>query len=221
MDVVREAHRSRVAETGSAATLDDRTWDDLDLDAVFAAIDRTESILGQHARQVLTVSRTAPVADHLDAFEALVTRMSDDAPVRERAQAALARLQDPHGYDLWWLARSTALDTEAWHIVFPALAATDLLVLVCTAFWPFLWPALPALLLLNVVVRTSTDGRIGRVARAFRQLAPVIATGEALRFLAEPPADHPVTPSFHHPISSSHHADIGPCVNALNRTSVD
>ncbi len=102
LEAIAAAHRSRVAESGSAASLDDRTWDDLDLDAVFAALDRTESTLGQQA--LYHRMRTAPVAAHLDAFEALVTRMSTDPPARERAQAALARLQDPHGYDLWWLA---------------------------------------------------------------------------------------------------------------------
>jgi hypothetical protein len=220
IELIEAAHRSRAAETGTT-TLDDRTWDDLDLNLVFAEIDRTESTLGQQA--LYHRLRTAPVADHLDAFEALVNRMSDDPPSRERAQAALARLQDPHGYDLWWLARASTLETQSWYIVFPALAATDVLVLGCTLFWPFLWPALPGLLLLNVVVRTTTDGRIGRVARAFRQLAPVIATAEALRFIAEQPADHPIArsphdpmaPSPQRPISSSHNADIGPCVNAL------
>ena len=48
---------------------------------------------------------------------------------------------------------------------------------------PSLAPALLPLLLLNVGVRYLTDPQIGTVAAAFRQLAPVIATAEALRFL--------------------------------------
>jgi hypothetical protein len=49
MDAIRASHRSRLSASGSSASLDDRTWDDLILDDVFAALDRTESTLGQHA----------------------------------------------------------------------------------------------------------------------------------------------------------------------------
>jgi hypothetical protein len=206
LDVIEQAHRSRVAETGTAVSLDDRTWDDLDLNKVFVALDRTESTLGQQA--LYHRLRTAPVADHLEAFEALVSRMSTDAPARERAQLALTRLQDPQGYDLWWLARTGAVETQAWYAVFPALAAMELCVLLCVPFWPFLWPALPVLLAGNVALRFRTDGRIGAMAGAFRQLAPVIATGESLQFLAGASPDSPVTPS-------SNHQTIEPCVGAL------
>ena len=53
--------------------------------------------------------------------------MSVDVPARERAQMALARLQDPLGYDLWWLARPDAIETQAWHVIFPALAIIELI----------------------------------------------------------------------------------------------
>lgn len=162
--------------------MDDRTWADLDLDAVFVALDRTESTLGQHA--LYHRLRTAPIAGSIDVFEALVNRMSADVPSRERAQMALARLQDPHGYDLWWLARPDAIDTRPWDAIFPALAAASLSLLLLAPFVPAVVPALLAMLVVNVAVRYTTDARIGAVAAAFRQLAPVIATGESLRFLA-------------------------------------
>ena len=49
MDAIAASCRSRVAESGASAAMDDRTWNDLDFDAVFAALDRTVSTLGQHA----------------------------------------------------------------------------------------------------------------------------------------------------------------------------
>jgi len=90
--------------------------DDLNLDAVFATVERTESTLGQHA--LYHRLRSAPVANNLDTFEALVTRLTGDVPSRERAQMALARLQDAHGYDLWWLesARCTGHSILARHL---------------------------------------------------------------------------------------------------------
>src|ERR1700732_3521362 len=120
---------------GIVASLDDRTWNDLDLDAVFVALDRTNSTLGQHA---LYHRLRTPIGEQLRPFEAIVSRMSRDVASRERAQASLARLQDPHGYDLWWLAPRDAVETPGWYIVFPMLSATALSLLLLTPFWPSL-----------------------------------------------------------------------------------
>jgi MutS domain V len=188
-DAIAASHASRVSELGTPAALDDRTWNDLDLDDVFAAIDRTDSTLGQHA--LYHRLRTAP---DLEAFEALVTRMSESASERERAQLALARLQDPHGYDLWWIARPGAVEAPAWYAVFPALAATTLALLALLPFQPHVLPVLVASLAVNVVVHFATFQRVGEKAAAFRQLAPVIATGQALRFLRGDGVDPIVRP---------------------------
>ena len=51
---------------------------DLNLDDVFAALDRTESTLGQHA--LYHRLRTAPVADHLEAFDAAGEPPRDGRP---------------------------------------------------------------------------------------------------------------------------------------------
>jgi hypothetical protein len=181
LDAIVESHRSRLANIGAGAGLDDRTWEDLNLDEVFAALDRTESTLGQHA--LYHRLRTAPVADHLQAFDALVNRLGTDAPLRERAQIALARLQDPHGYDLWWLARPDAIDVRPWYVLFPVLTVATMALVGLAPFWPQVVPALIATFVVNLVVRYLTDFRIGATARAFRQLAPVIASGQSLQFL--------------------------------------
>ena len=119
MDAIAQAHRSRAAGEG-VAVLDDRTWNDLNLDEVFATCDRTMSTLGHHA--LYHRLRGVPSGRHLESFEALVTRMAEDAPARERAQLALGRLTDPRGYDLWWLAQRDVLAPRRWHAVFPVLA---------------------------------------------------------------------------------------------------
>src|SRR6266478_2519363 len=76
--------------------INDRTWDDLNMDDAFSVLDRTESVVGQ---QVLCARlRAVPVADHLAAFEALVTRMGEDPQARERAQLALGRLRACGGW---------------------------------------------------------------------------------------------------------------------------
>jgi hypothetical protein len=181
MAAIAAAHASRQLLPEAPPALDSRTWADLDMDAVFAVLDRTASTLGQHA--LYHRLRSAPVAVHLDPFTRLVARFAAEPRIRERAQLALARLRDPHGYDLWWLAGPQAISTHAWYAIFPCFTIALLLLVGLIPFWPGLLPALVPMLVLNAVVRYATDRHIGPVAAAFRQLAPVIATAEKLQFL--------------------------------------
>src|SRR5690348_7943685 len=132
MDAIAASHHSRAAAPGAARALDDRTAADLNLDDLFAGLDRTESTLGQHA--LYHRLRAAPVAEPLDAFEALVTRLGQDADLRERTQIALGRLQDPHGYDLWWLAKPDAVETSGWYALFLVLTVATIVLAVVAPF---------------------------------------------------------------------------------------
>jgi hypothetical protein len=181
MEAIAASHRSRIAASDVTGFLDDRTWEDLNLDKVFAALDRTAGTLGQHA--LYHRLRMPPAAAHLDAFEALVSRFETDSPARERAQIALSRLQDAHGYDLWWLARREGSDMPRWGFVFPILTLATLTGAVLVLFWPPLLAGLVGLLFVNMTARFLSDRRSVAVAAAFRQIAPVIRAGQALRFL--------------------------------------
>ena len=179
MDVIADYHRSRAGAEAASRSVDDRTWDDLNMDAVFAALDRTESTLGQ---QVLYHRlRTAPVGAHLDAFAALTERMASDVAARETAQVALARLRSPAGYDLWWIAQPDALESRRWHIIFP-LVGGAMLVPVLLAF---VWPGALFILLVgavfNLCIRVATATRIGALVGSFRQIGPLLAAADAMR----------------------------------------
>jgi len=181
LDEILASHRSRATELGVTGLLDDRTWNDLLLDDVFTGLDRTESTLGQHA--LYHRLRTNPTTPERDAFGALVRRFAEQADDRERAQLALTRLRDPHGYNLWWLARPDAVDVPAWFVVFPALAATTLTMIALLPWYPALGPALVLVLVLNVASHYAILNRLSAATGAFRQLAPIIATAQSLRFL--------------------------------------
>jgi hypothetical protein len=198
MEAIAEYHRSRVdaeregpqTETATATetgpgrrrrSLDDRTWNDLDLDAVFAAIDRTESTLGQQA--FYHRLRTAPVADHPDAFEALVQRLTADESIRTRVRKVLARLQDPHGYDLWWIAQPGAILRRPWHVIFPLLAFISIAALWLTPVWPGALLILIICGVANLHVRILTAKRVGPIVGPFRQVGALIAAGQALQCL--------------------------------------
>jgi hypothetical protein len=191
MDAMLTSHLGRIAVLGGGS-LDQRTWSDLGLDDVFARLDRTQSTLGQHG--LYHRLRTAPLGGHLEAFEALVRRMTLDVGARERAQMALSRLQDPHGYDIWWLGRAGAIEQRSWYAVFPVLTATAIGLALAAPFWSAAVVPLLAVLVLNVAVRYATDFQIGELAPAFRQCAPLIATAESLQFLGGDDIDPIVGP---------------------------
>lgn len=180
LNLIAEYHRSRVTGRPSAS-LDDRTWSDLDMDAVFASIDRTESTLGQQA--LYHRLRSAPVADHADAFEALVTRLAGDGALRERIRRVLARLQHPYGYDLWWLAQPDAIQQRPWHIIFPCISALAVASMWAIPFWHGAVLLLIAIGVINLLMRITTVRRIAPLAGPFRQLSALIGAGDALREL--------------------------------------
>jgi hypothetical protein len=170
--------------SGGRASLDDRTWDDLGLDEVFAGIDHTQSTIGQQA--LYHRLRTAPVGDDREAFEALIQVMSTDLPARERAQVTLSRLRDPAGYDLWWLTQPDALGSRRWHIVFPLWTSAILVAALLVAYHPFALLVVIAATVLNFWLRIATASRVGAIVGSFRQLGPVIAAAEDLAFLDTP-----------------------------------
>lgn len=179
LDAVRTVWQSRTAGE-HRRTLDERTWTDLNLDQVFVEINRTTSTLGQAA--LYHRLRCTPTADHLPAFEALVGKMSD-ASARDRAQRALGRLHDAHGYDIWWLARPAAVEIRRWYAICPLLTAAALVLIPLTVIWHGLVSALVALLVLNIAITIFTARDVVDLRRAVRQLAPIITTGERLTFV--------------------------------------
>jgi hypothetical protein len=174
-----ESHRARLALSPGSVALDDRTWSDLDLDAVFSKIDHTASTLGQQA--LYHRLRSTYSSEHLAAFEALVDRFATNANDRARARRSVGKLRDPQGYNLWWMGQPKAIDARPWFAVFPVLTVAAL---VGIALIPISAIPVVAILAINLFVRAVTHHDIGRITRAFRQLAPVIAAAQSLRFLA-------------------------------------
>jgi hypothetical protein len=182
MEAIADYHRSLASAPNAAKALDDRTWNDLDMDAVFAALDRTESTMGQQA--LYHRLRAAPIAPNLEGFDALAVRFAGDAATRERAQVALSRLQNPAGYDLWWLAQPDSLERRPWQVIYPIIPALILASLLAATVWPglLLLPVLSAPM--NMVIRARTARRVNTVVAVFRQLFALINVAGTLSFLS-------------------------------------
>jgi hypothetical protein len=177
MDAIADFFRCHSA----GPSLDDRTWADLLLDDVFAFLDRTESSVGQ---QILYYRlRLAMVPRALQAFDALTLRLGRDAPLREHAQRALARLGDPSGYYVHRLADPDVLIRRAWHVFFPLWTVAMIGALVLGLIWPGLLFLAVIGFFANFVIRIAAARRIGVEIVWFRQVGPLISSAQALSTL--------------------------------------
>jgi hypothetical protein len=162
--------------------LEDRAWEDLNMNDVFAVLDRTESVVGQ--QRLYARLRATPHVEDLAAFEALVTQIGKDARVRERAQLVLGRLRAPTCADLWRLAQPGTLKTAPWQFLYPVVGVCMVGVIVLVPFWH------PALIILvagivgNLLARASVARQLGLVTRALRHVSPLVAAAEVLSSLA-------------------------------------
>ena len=75
------------------------------------------------------------------------------------------------------------IESRPWHIVFPLIGLTAIGLAVVLPFKPALLPLLPVVLAASLAIRFATDRQVLEMAAAFRQFAPIIATGQALTFL--------------------------------------
>ncbi len=184
--LIGEYHRLRPQTTDRAPALDDRTSDDLHLDAVFAELDRTDSALGQ---QVLYDRlRSAPTAQALEAFEALVEHLGRDAGARDRLHRALSGLRDTAAYHLCAIGEA-APRPRRWHAVFPLLAAVMVVAIAAAPFWPIAMLIAICGVVVHFVVRLAIAGEIGGMIGVFRQVAPLLHAADVVASLRTPETD--------------------------------
>ena len=177
-DLPEISHYHRVFAVDGESPLDARTGEDLDLDAVFAVLDRTESDIGQQL--LYHRLRTTPASGDLAAFEALVTRLSEDGAARERIQVSLSGLRG-HPGKVWWLTQPGILETRRRDAVFPVIGLFVPVALVLTIIWPVSLVAVILGVIANMIVRYVTAPRLGPPLGPFRQVAPLLAAAEAVR----------------------------------------
>ena len=176
MDRIAQYHSSRLKTLASVdGAIDGGTWRDLDLDAVFTLLDRTESTLGQQA--LYDRLRSERDVHSVEDFDRLASALGE-AEARERVQAALATLQDPQGYDLWWMTQPDAISTPTWIAAFPFLTMATLAAVVVGFGLLHIVPLLPATIVFCTVIHYFTDPALARLSVAFRQIAPLVSTME-------------------------------------------
>lgn len=181
-DVLASLYRSRAAAEPPVDALDDRTWNDLHLDAVLGTIDRTESSLGQQA--LYHRVRTTQTVENLAAFESLVNRMTADPDARQRAQVSLSALRDSSGFDVWWISQPGVLDRHPWQIVYPLLAMVMVGLFVWALFWPGAILIAFGITLVNLGIRSAAARRFAPLVGPFRQIAAVTGVARSVARIA-------------------------------------
>jgi len=178
LESVAQYHQWKATTEEAPLLLDDRTWADLDMDHVFAHVDRTQSTVG--AQLLYHQMRTDQPADRLARFDRIVEHFAGDPEARISAQLLLSRLEHPDGYRLWQICRPDALVIPWWYYLFPVQALGAVACIVAAPFWPPLLLLLLAIIVINVGLQVRNTFRVLPLLGPFKQVAPLIRAANAL-----------------------------------------
>ncbi|MGA7615774.1 MAG: hypothetical protein WBX15_11415 [Thermoanaerobaculia bacterium] len=163
------------AEGDGSPSLDERSWEDLDLDSVFAAIDRTGSPAGQ---QVLySRMRHAGLGEkELSEFDTLVDRLQRDRGIREKLQLAIDRLSHADAHYLPWLFLDELPPRPRFRWIFPLLTTSAVAATVLTVADPRFILLVLAVIVANIAVHLLYRSRITRFIHPLRLLNALVDT---------------------------------------------
>jgi hypothetical protein len=183
--VLRTCH-ARYAET--TGELDAGTWSDLDLDSVFAFLDRTESEIGQQWLYHRLRS-TAHTEQTTAGFGAGVERLRADPALRTKLQVALSALAGHGARSLWDLALDPIDMLPAWTMVFPIFALSMLASIVLVPWFPSLVVVLLAGVFVGLTLRVRLSWRVIPLAAPFSRLGTLLSVGRRLAAFPTLPSD--------------------------------
>lgn len=175
----REQATADVPPSGEAGVVDDRTWRDLDMDAVWMSLDRTASQVGA---QMLYDRLRRPITDmrRLAAFERDVEAFRTSSERRARVTRELLRLRAWHVAalpDLLWGALP-ARSPYRW--IFVALSVLMVLLLALIPVWPRALIGVIAVSLINYLVKVALRPSIEPYVPSLRALPLLIGVVQRL-----------------------------------------
>lgn len=174
-------------------SLPDHEWADLDMDAVFARLDRTASWPGQHLLYARLRSEALSFSD-LRQFDAAVSRLAGDTAERNRIQRLLERLRHAPASTLPALFGGALPVLGRGARLIPLLTVVSLATLVATAWLPKLIVGTVLLILVNLAVRLSVQSRLEAFLPAVRSLDTMLRTAKALAYVSTPELAATVAP---------------------------
>lgn len=171
---------------GYKYALDDRTWDDLDMDLVYAQIDRTLTIPGELT--LYSLLRLPLLSeDELVKRDGLIDLFLNDRTIREKYQEALARLgrrEDVYHLDALWedqprLKRYTFLYGFLLLLI-PIFAVLGIL------NYDLAWFGLGVTIAANMIIHYRTKEKIYQQLSSIRYLGKLIRCATEIKEIRHP-----------------------------------
>ncbi|MDB4906268.1 MAG: hypothetical protein JWO05_1052 [Gemmatimonadetes bacterium] len=185
------AYHNGLGGRASADTVDDATWNDLDLDAVFLAVDRTASQVG---RQCLYHLLRQPrfTVEPLERLEAATKRFTTAPADAARVRRVLKPLADPRSGYLSDLMYGELPARPALWWAFPLLTAISCLCLALLAIWPKVLVVWLVVCMTNIVIQLAYRPRVRRLVVAFQSVPAFVRAAEQLSRLSPAGIEHEI-----------------------------
>lgn len=177
MRVIASYHKE--LERADGESLDDRTWTDLNMDDVYARIDRTLSPVGQQVLYDLLRTPSGS-ADELADRERWISWLGSDSAARESIQQILARLRSPDLQDVHYLFTGPIPDQSPIARLFPALSVLAAASIVGCFIYPPILFLIPVVGIANFTIQGSYRRKIDIHIHALRQLSALLEAAHAL-----------------------------------------
>ncbi|MCJ7581653.1 MAG: hypothetical protein MUP98_14095 [Candidatus Aminicenantes bacterium] len=170
-------------------SLDDRTWNDLDMNSIFVQIDRTMTIPGE---QTLYSLLRQPLldGDELDKRNRVINLFSQNQEIREKYQIALSKLGKKEDvYDLSILWEDPPPMNKYVFLYIILIILIPIFVLLGVFNYGFAWFGLAGTLLCNMFIHYRTKGKIYEHLSSLHYLGKLIRCAKNLTAIKHPVLD--------------------------------
>jgi DNA mismatch repair ATPase MutS len=166
--------------------LDDRIWNDLDLDSIYARMDGTLTIPGELT--LYSILRNPLIsAKQLQKRSRLIDLFSQDQNIREKCQVPLSNLgkmEDVYHLDILWEDKPSH-NRYAFFYKF-LLLLIPLFIILGILYFSWAWFGLGAAILCNMVIHYRTKEKIYMHLSSFRYLGKLIRCATKLSEIRHP-----------------------------------
>jgi hypothetical protein len=165
--------------------ISDRTWDDLDLGAVFRHIDHSASTVGQQVLYDLLRSPES-IPDRIAERDVLVRRLGEESGLREVIERAVSGLRHGSAYGLSYLFLEDLPRRPRFFLLFPALTLAALGAVVMAFVHPAALLALLAVALINMGTQAYYRPTVQHLIEPIRALRALLLAGRRLGNIDDP-----------------------------------
>jgi DNA mismatch repair ATPase MutS len=183
---LHEQFKITQAEIENKYVLDDRTWNDLDLDSIYARMDGTLTIPGELA--LYSILRNPLIdAEELQKRSRVIDLFSQDKNIREKFQVPLSKLgkmEDVYHLDILWEDQPSRNKYAFLYKFLLLLIPIFIIFGILNFSWA--WFGLGATILCNMVIHYRTKEKIHLHLSSFRYLGKLIRCAIRLSEIRHP-----------------------------------